>query len=906
MSYLKSSLYYLKDTNDFLKKKFDEYGNHEKYINQLYINQKEVLPFLEHVVMNTHAYDLNKQRFIADAKTQIYNYNLVRGSTIGLEVFISVWIAIVLINKLMKPATIVEKVEIFLSYALLILVINTGMAWFATMNKHSADDLQGEIQKHLPVEDNFADFDRNEGVALYYALKRGFGEPATSTNRKDIKKYYNIYAPKKTDADGVSMMQFPTVEQVVQLPDWKGLIDSVKHTLTSVFESPVTDPNNAQTITGYKSTYDKIDKQLAFADTIVLVKEIMTQGASLKTFVGNVVQPDAKLTMEDQQKIVTNEIVPLFNLKTSMQETIGLTLKDMTTVKLLEQPFTVSSNVECMLNCSMDPSCLVSSFKTSSKTCSRLGNKLAKGTVVRHSDDDTLYVKGEGENIFLEGGKMKEAMAGLFDTDHDGDCGAQCLVGEKCVKYFKKAGGKCGMTTGNDTIDFDNVEPCTDPNACEYYKGHITDVGKEYDILSMLDKGQEFIVKKLVQIVKQTNYEFSIANNTSTIEDGIKGYVGTTVYETISLKVNTILEKAQSTADKLQKQTGAAPAKYVSKDQFISNMNSKTYADFASMFYSIDTLAIVTTSLNTQVQSNLASNLSAEENIFLAQERNLQQQKTLLICLSIALVLSYILYEVWNFNVGARSSTTRGGADGVPAVKTIVKGASYSIDKFFRFAVPLVCIFFAIVVMVSVYKKNKALYEYNRQVLEKNGGNLVSSVQDLEATVRQISDKISHGGKNFSLDTQLRDMNLSSDELKNLYDNTINTLDLLDKCNLLMDGGNIMMPFPWSDVILNMSLIAVSIGVVIVAVSRIDPVGTFTDLRELNMTAMKVKAGLPVDLGYLKDQEQQDMSITLKVIALIVFIMMTVMFSMRLLESSDNYKQGLYNSKYFANSECVD
>ena len=893
MSYLKSSLFYLKDINDFLQKKFYQYGDLGNYVTDLYTNEKEMLPFLENVIMNKHHYDLVKYTFIKDAKSSRNYYNAIRICALFFDSLVVTIIAVRIIRTLRSNDNGSVKAESCLFYVLILIVVNCILVWCASSTKYVMDDLDGTIQNHIPVETNFIDFSRLEGVAMYFALRRGFDEPPVSPYRKDIKKYYNKYVRTI-----MGTTQYPSISDVISNPDWKSLVDSTKYAMTMVFEIPILDLENIKgSPIGYKSNYEKIDQQITYSDNITMMKEVHNQGDSLKNYIANPIKPDVQITPDQIQQIIANEIVPIFNVTSTMYHIEDSKLNNETSMNKVSPPYTVSNNLDCMIDCELNDACLVSAFNIPSKKCTMMSTSIPTGAVLSPSTDDVLYIKSSGSNtnLFVQGNDLVSMPTGLYTSELEGDCAGACISSEQCVKYINNADGKCSISSGSNNIDYTTIQTCANSGNCAFYKEQLESIGTLYDIVFVINAASTRITNKLVNIVKNYNFEFSISENSDAITQSLRSYLGNANYNLVNEQINTLLDNAQTQANNEKKHTlSVAYPKYITKDVFIEKMNSMTFADFGSLYYSVNTLTTVVGDLNNIVQNNISKNLSGDNNIFLVQERNASEKRWFIMNISTFMLLGFAYYILYSHNNPKKQT---GGAYTV--------GVTTSVDNVFKFTIPMVFIILTIVIMASSHQKQIALNTYNREVLEKNGGNLVNSINELDAKVANIHDTITKSNKAYALDTKIADMQISTDDMKDTYNYLVSSVDLLYKCNLLMDGDDIDLPFPWTDITVNLITITVCIAVMMIIIAQIDPVGKIKEIRELNIIVSKLMKGLPVNLDFLEYDEDDEMGTTLKIITLVVFIVMLIMFCQKLLKSSQNYKMGLYNSKYYAESKCA-
>lgn len=915
MSYIKSSLFYLKDINDFLKEKHDQYLNFNNYLKQLTTNEKEVIPFLERVIMNKHNYDLNKERFSKELKGDISFSKALKILLIILEIVIIIALLAMFFtwyfDKNNSSQSFINKFKVGLMYIIVILLVNLLATWMIRGQQYNINDQTGNLTKAPQSEEIFTAFDLQPGIAMYYALKRNFSEPITSSNRKTLKTLFGKYTSTvKTDKGSINT--YPTVSDIIGKygNDWKNITKSIEHSLTTVFEKPVYDPNDSTKIIGYKSLYDEIDKQLRYSDNITMMKELVAQGDNLKSYVLNNIQLGGSLTNDDVKNIITTEIVPLFNFKSVLTQIPGWNVKDEKSLQQIESPFEVSSNIECMLNCEVNDTCLVAALDMPSKKCTMYSNQIPMGNKLKYDSDKTLFVKNNEKGaVFLEGsGLVSEHSSQIWDVDgKTSECANDCLAGQDCVKYIQDKDGKCHKYLSNSPIDPKNIITNCEEGKCQYFKKELGTLGKTVDSLYIFTKSQDLLKAQLLEIMKRNRFQFNIRDQYVQIKDALTSKYGAEFIQSLGEKIVDLFDAVQTSADMLNKGSKSSPSpKYINSDSFVRVFDKLTYKDFGSIYYSTSSLSNVVESLNSMVQSDIANNMSADDNIFLAQERQTNTYKYFIINISILLVLGYVYYAI--------SNTVQTGGGYIANVRNASKKAfntsknmisDVAVDRYFKFLVPMVFISFAIVIMVSWYKKTLALNTYNREVLEKNGGNLVASCYNLKKVLDEMQDEIVSTKKQYSFETLLEDMSIESELKKDLYDNMIQTLELLEKCNLLMDGADITLPFPWVDVSINLMIIVICVIVLMKVMYEMSPITLLGDIRELNINAKRIINGETPDLSKLNCDDSEDMGMTLKIIGFVIFVMIIVLFSMKLLRSSENYKMGLYNSKYYKDSKCA-
>jgi hypothetical protein len=985
MSYLKSSLFYLKDINDFLDEKHNQYTSFSNYLeNGLKKEPKEIMPFLERVIMNAHNYQLNKERFIADAKAAKYLRSTIKGVLIFLDILIIFFIALhfyrVITNinhknltaNISKHKEPIDIILLIIIYVIIILSINLLFVIGIQTMSNRINDFQGRIKKTLPIEKKFKDFDNVEGVAMYYALKRIFTEPKESSKRKAIKAKFDTYV-NKTDFRNITYPLIDDIETTVirgqELQDaeavvanarndpnlnskdkgvkrkakealqtaiddlndiknqvkpiqndWRKVCNSCAPIMKSNFEIEISFPDDKNKPTRYKSNVEAIDKLIIYSSNVSLLKELKKQGETLKSMVVNTPSTDNPLSKEDIHDIVTEEIVPLFNIKSDISEIknarIGINTD---TLKQLEPSKEVFDNIECMMSCETNDSCLVSGYNIPSKKCSLYdsNNSLVNGKILSVSNEDILYAKGDLSNInvYMNGGDLIAAHTRqTLPVPGESPCLNKCMAMSNCVRLSNVIEGVdiCGgMLLSDAPISIDNIKTeCGQDsnNPCYYYKENLKNISTKLEPCFILDKTKKILIKSLVVIIQKYRYEFNILENLDLIRKELTSYLGVSLYNKVADQINEILDESQTKANKLKKSLKAVPIPiYISDKAFIEDLNEKKYKDLGSLYYTIDTLDLVVNDLNDMIQVNVADNLSGEDNIFLERDRQVKLNKIIIGNISFIVLIIYIYYVLNYYQDFRRKGKPLIVND--PKNRTddnIAATLANLVPILFKVFLPLAFILIGIVMMASWNMKVEGINTYNREILEKNGSNLVSSIRNLKKVIGDLQNTIKYSYTKYSLDTPVKDMGLSIDKEKELYNQIIVTVDLLTKCNLLTDGSDVALPFPWTDISFNILIIVLSICVIGFVFYEIDPIGKFMDIRKYNIMFKKVSDGIPMDLSELKFSDNtSETGNAIKVIALIIFFIMLILYCSKLVNSSRDYVNGLYNSKYYEQSRCA-
>jgi hypothetical protein len=933
MSYMKSSLTYLSDINEFLHSKFEEYKDMNKYIAALKQKQKEVMPFLENVIMKYHQYALSKERFENDMKSTL-SYNTAYSVILKIVWAISTVILVLMLWRKCRKQTIKDEdenktglslfnfapyIKLVIIYTIILVMLFTFMEWITRSLRESTDDIKGDLEKTPIAEEDFIQLKSYEGVALYHALRRNFAEPYAQKNCsqndrcRQIKAFFDSYVIR-SGADvkkvrGKSMIVYPTIDKIFDVTSmisspWNNVINQVKDTLLNKFQKP-----NARGI--IESNYREIDRKVKLNDNISLMKEIQLRASSLSSYIVN--NPTFDIDINDKKDdIIKNEIVPAVKIISDMTAINGWTMKNGFEETNADD---VSSNIQCMLNCQIDDSCMVASFDIPSKKCSLYKNKVQEGAVFEKNQDKTIYLKGtDNKQIFIEGSqKLRNNPKGIIyeQEGKEYQCKDDCLAGENCVKYIENsADGKCTkyMSQSNKEISTEYITDCNGGD-CVNYKSSFNSIGKFIEFKNLFEQSQSVIEIKLLEIQKKYKYQCNYTLWYSDIKTELESEYGKEYIIAFDDKLFDLFDKVQKKAEtvRLDVKSTKVP-KYISKEEFVRNFQNTNLDEFTkNILYPTDNLKYSVSTLNSFIQDDLARNLSATDNIFLAQERYLNNFRKLIISFTVIVSLGYVYYIInpLSQDIPSKQRVPSSSFVGKVANTAVDIIKDKSVDRYFKLVVPIVFVILGVILLQSWVKKTEALNDYNREILEKNGGNLVFAAESVFKIVSDIKNDIDNQGKDYSSTIKMSEMNISSDKVEDLYDYMIQTIELLEKCNLLLEGIDIELPFPWMDVSINLSTIVICCVVIAVLFYQMNPVTLLYDIRNLNMQVKKVKAGETPDLSALKCDNMEDIGVMMKVIGFIIFVIIISMFSMKLMKSADNYKMGLYNSKYFKESRCA-
>jgi hypothetical protein len=938
MSFIKSASVYLNDINEYIHKKEKQYSSLNEYLNAIRKDESEWNGVLENIIMKYHKFRLSKHRYDKENDAKARNAKMFKGFVITILIIISFMFILNLGGKLSKrketEQTVADIVSIILLYLIGYLIILFIGVLFITIQTHLINDVEGDKKRFTEIENIFSSFHNVVAVALFYHNKKNMYEPSTSPDRSTIKFYYNIFKRKSISFSNIQSNNL-IVDYELDDPIFNnkkiivatGQVGNKKITFGTVFFDEI----DASIKKMRAQSYDKLRRLIRWIEPTTAMKDIQLYGESLQKLVERPISLEDELSSNAMLQVILNEIVPLFNLNKEFSTITGWKPKDMTELdNNLAIKQSVSSNVECMLNCSIDNSCVVASFDNPSKQCSMYKKSLEDGQTMIKSTDNTLFIKDNKiDHVFVEGndklsGNHKEATWELEGTT--GNCENDCLAGDDCVKFIQDIeGGKCTKTMSKAQIPLDIINPSCSGNECYSYKQSYSNIASQTSIKNLFESVSNVLEDKVLGIMEKYKYQFSLQDFESEIKEALNKQYGTEFMITVGDDVSKVIENIQQKADDKRTQNKEKtniikalrqePSKYISDAEFVEKFDKMTYSNFTDIYMEVEILSHGVEFLNKMTQDAIADNNSASNNIFLKQERELERYRLFIGFGSTIILLAYarIMIPVIFGMKSSFTNNTENSQDntffdkyrkGSKMVKKYVN--DLAVDYYFKLFVPIIFIVLAIVIMVAWMKKQEALNTYNRDVLEKNGSSLVNYANELKDLVGKIEINTRKQGKNFSLQTLMLDMNVPYEDKIALFNKIVGTIQLLDKCNLLFEGSDIQLQFPWMDVTINLAITTICMILIFVTFYKLNPISLLKDIRKLNMNKKSLLAGEKPDLSiWACEKQTENMDFEMKMIGFIIFLMIMYTFGSKLLESAENYKMGLYNSKYYLEDRCA-
>lgn len=886
-SNMKSASFYLQKIVNFIRSKTIEYKSINAYLEVLKRNEGEVFKFLDNVIMNKHRYEGYKQTFRESAKAQEkFNKNLkialiVCNVIIGIGVISTVLIKSRLIgggDEGGDTLSFASRLKIVI-LTVIGLFVYTIASYLAIVH---CDQMVGDYARagtYVYNGERFFDkFEHAKGVAMFHAHKFVFTEPAGPT-RKDIKGFYDSYVTANSKRAPSKM----TLAEILAHPDWPKIVDGCRpEYATTPLASNIAAPKVADGVTQQElDALASEENTLRMWDDATMLQEIRTKSKALVQLVTTLKDGGVSDKLNDTSiaEIVKKEVVPLF-VQRDILYALDISVKDPKTFDLTPiEEFSVESEQEGIIYMQRNTNCNFVVYDAGKKVCAAFEEKtLPKSSVLHYSKGSCMFFSNNVKDdrfVFLEGGELTqlpvEPIAEM--APKTSDCITECMDDPTCVSY-KFTDGVCKKNISMARPSFDKVQRECKGASCTTYKFELAEIGQKIDKLGFFDVAKTTIQNKVFQISQKYNFEFKWIKFSDVIRTELNVAYANTEIDMVMVKVTEILEAAEMLSRNSKQ---SMMNKLISLDRFISKLDDMSIGDV--LFYRqnvVQKLYDVIYILHGKVEDGLANPNAVERNMFVEKERALQRQKVIVYSITSALGLAYVYYLV-------DAMETRTGA--------------------VQMCMPLVLVGVLASIIVSYHVKETAMYEYNKNILEANDTKLLDSIFILLTTV----DKVQKQAPNKSVKSKIGDLHIREETKQDIYDSTREVINLLERCNLTTDASNILLPFPYVDVSINITMILVSVAVILYMVQSMSPVENVFQIRLTNKIVQLVQdhPGKYKMVDFPEFSCLAPETMPLKIIGILVFIVISVAFSTKVLRSSSEYAQGLYNSRYFAEARCV-
>lgn len=413
---------------------------------------------------------------------------------------------------------------------------------------------------------------------------------------------------------------------------------------------------------------------------------------------------------------------------------------------------------------------------------------------------------------------------------------------------------------------------------------------------------------KMVELIQRVSpalvpYEFKVSdytkyvigqltNNSDSISTSVAGAIET-LLTNIDYEVSIQRGLLSSTLSE-----AANEMRYVASHDFVHNLDQYKFKTLYS-------------ALQPETLKSLVNTIEPESSkIFAGREFKRQIASTIMKMLIVIMVASYALYtiiliEKMNKNANVFSD----GDSNIQKLNTILEG-----DKIwgnvFKFGVPLTgCVLF-ISIFNSYVVKARDNIEFNKGMMRENTEEIQQNVDELNKILESIRMTITTEQTTQSIG-EVKEFTVETKQ--KLYKTIKSILITYDKCNYIVGIDNYDIPFPYAEVLTDGCMSLFILGLIVYSISKFTPLTRVIELKDLyeykesSQTLVNDQtfvAEIMTKAACHKD-EVDGVMYTVKAIATMSILVFMIMYSLQIVNSTSEYKGGLYQSPLYENKKCA-
>lgn len=385
--------------------------------------------------------------------------------------------------------------------------------------------------------------------------------------------------------------------------------------------------------------------------------------------------------------------------------------------------------------------------------------------------------------------------------------------------------------------------------------------------------------------------------------------------KTVFIKQQTSLKKLVGITDE---------TRYLEPADFINNIYDMTFVDFYQGF-EIQFLKDIVDDFYTKITDGQTYEKGENaDNIYYERAKSLDIYEKFMVLLFLLISISFLYYcftiikdeytEIQEYRKKQREAIDAIQDDDTRVKRSNALAKEYArlfTNLIIKFLIPLAAMIFVIALIYSFYVKKRDTFHYNKDMIESNTSEFKNSIHKLEEKLIYLYQTIPGKEKV----NKITNISVFTDEDKfEIFAHIKNVVDKFEKCNYIMEAGNMQLPFPYTEIVMDVFMILVLVAALMYILAKLSPLEKINKIKSYNSMADKVKAGIndkefndKLDINeHCHDEDMDSIIYTLKIIVFIFILVFLLFYATKLLSSSSEFKAGLYNSNYFEESRCYD
>ena len=445
--------------------------------------------------------------------------------------------------------------------------------------------------------------------------------------------------------------------------------------------------------------------------------------------------------------------------------------------------------------------------------------------------------------------------------------------------------------------------------------------GGNVQVQNMINFKMAIVIDSLSQDL--SNYTINIKQHSHYILDSIiKDHTGNiddkllNIFKRIILKLDQAIELKR----RIARANDKTDRKLITSAEFVSRINDLMFHDLErglDTFYLYEILNDFYMDVSGAIGTSEAvtPNNRTDHNIFYAQQKKFKIANTTLTFVYIIIAEFFVYYLLsWMQNFSALNAEEQdilarkqSNPDDINAKNQWLEHKTKKLNSWVKIIIPLLLCIFMCVLLFSYYTKATDAFKFNRDTIETNTSDLIDAITKLDTNISAIRDTINNN--TFARIVDIKE--ITEDMKVELYANISELVDKYEKCNYIINVSQTYLPFPYTEVTIDMFMIAAIVLGFVYVMGQMNPYTRLLKIRKLQKMREDIMYQQDSEASYLislekksHEDELDTIVFALKLIFFIFVFMFLIFYIINIISSTGDFKNGLYNSAYFEESRC--
>ena len=320
--------------------------------------------------------------------------------------------------------------------------------------------------------------------------------------------------------------------------------------------------------------------------------------------------------------------------------------------------------------------------------------------------------------------------------------------------------------------------------------------------------------------------------------------------------------------------------------------------------------------------------LNTTFDIYYQDRKNKDLLKTLINCIIAILVIGWVYYfTIWIEDYDEFAKKHKENLANISKIIGATKNEEAYLEskrrtqEVFMMVVKIVItpvvLIFLIMLIISHYKKFVVKTDFNKDTIESNTAEFKSALNDLNTKLITLNNgiKAMASYKPVSADSLIVNLtSISPGDKEDILKTIITIIERYEKCNYITVLSQTELPFPYTEVTMDLFMFAITILTFVYLYAKFSPLERIKKIKDLNRQKERASFGY-IDKEFEAELRESyachaadidSIMFAIKIIGFIFVVMFLLFYTSLIMSSSNEFKNGLYNSKYFEEGKCYD